>query len=156
RLDRPYPLRANPHMHLLEAALVWTSIDPDPRWREFADELVDLCKTRFVDSGRGPVLETFDPQWRPLDQNGVYRVEPGHNYEWAWLLMRWERLTGGDAGAFPVQMIDFAETHGYDPARGVAMNEVWSDGSASDATARLWPQTERLKAWLAVAQQTHG
>jgi mannose-6-phosphate isomerase len=45
-----------------------------------------------------------------------------------------ERLTG------------FARTHGICAQRGVCINEVLTDGSVHDATARLWPQTERIKA----------
>ncbi|MFD2250545.1 mannose-6-phosphate isomerase [Pseudochelatococcus lubricantis] len=156
RLDKPFPLRSNPHMHLLEASLAWLPLDPDPRWRELADTVVALFLSRFVDRERGILRETFGADWTPVEDAGRCRVEPGHNYEWAWLLMRWEALTGGDAGAFPLGMVGFAETHGYDPLRRVAVNEVWSDGSASDGKARLWPQTERLKAWLAVARRSQG
>jgi len=37
---------------------------------------------------------------------------------------------------------------GVDAGRNVAMNAVWEDFSVRDANARLWPQTERLKAAL--------
>ncbi|MDP9065080.1 MAG: AGE family epimerase/isomerase, partial [Pseudomonadota bacterium] len=42
------------------------------------------------------------------------------------------------------------EEHGVDANRGVAINEMWDDMTAKDLTAKLWPQTERLKAWCAV------
>jgi mannose-6-phosphate isomerase len=40
---------------------------------------------------------------------------------------------------------------GVDPGRGVAVNALWDDFSVRDGSARLWPQTEWLKAalWLA-------
>ena len=38
---------------------------------------------------------------------------------------------------------------GIDARRGVAVNAVLTDGTTRDATARLWPQTERLKAAVA-------
>jgi mannose-6-phosphate isomerase len=37
------PQRANPHMHLLEAALAWFAVDDDPAWRRLADGLAALC-----------------------------------------------------------------------------------------------------------------
>ena len=40
-------LRANPHMHLLEAALAWLSFDPNPLWRDLADEIVALVSRSF-------------------------------------------------------------------------------------------------------------
>lgn len=154
RLDAVGPLRANPHMHLLEAALAWIEQDDAPEWRAFADELVDLFQTRFFDRRIGAVLEDFDHDWRPLADGARYRIEPGHNFEWAWLLMRWEHLTGGDAGGLPAAMIRFSENNGVDPGRRVAVNAVWEDGLMADGNARLWPQTERLKAWLAVAARS--
>jgi mannose/cellobiose epimerase-like protein (N-acyl-D-glucosamine 2-epimerase family) len=154
--EKPFPLRSNPHMHLLEAALAWIVVDDDPEWRALADEIVALFRGSFFDEAHGVVREYFTADWEAIEEGGRCRVEPGHNYEWAWLLMRWEKLTGGNAGACAGRMIDFAETYGYDPDRHVAINEFWTDGRPCDQTARLWPQTERLKAWLAVAEQSSG
>ncbi|WJH41116.1 AGE family epimerase/isomerase [Aliirhizobium terrae] len=154
--EKPFPLRSNPHMHLLEAALAWIAIDDDPRWRILADEIVLLFQQHFFDEASGVVREYFTADWSPIRDDGQCRIEPGHNYEWAWLLMRWEKLTGGHAGDCADRMINFAETYGYDPVRHVAINELWTDGRPCDRTARLWPQTERLKAWLAVAEASHG
>src|SRR4051812_44083214 len=35
--------QSDPHMHLFEAALAWEQLSPDPRWRELADEVAELC-----------------------------------------------------------------------------------------------------------------
>ena len=43
-------------------------------------------------------------------------------------------------------LIDRTEDRGVDPARGVAINALYGDGRVRDARARLWPQTERIKA----------
>ncbi len=51
-------------------------------------------------------------------------------------------------------MARFGRRHGLDPVRGVAINEVLTDGSVRNAAARLWPQTERLKAALARLRRT--
>jgi mannose-6-phosphate isomerase len=152
----PYPLRSNPHMHLLEAALAWMAVDANPLWRALADEIVALFKSRFYDPEQGVVREYFSADWDVIDEGGRWRIEPGHNYEWAWLLIRWSQQTGGKIGDRAERMTAFAENHGVDPARRVAVNEVWSDGLIADANARLWPQTERLKAWLALAEMRDG
>jgi mannose/cellobiose epimerase-like protein (N-acyl-D-glucosamine 2-epimerase family) len=154
--EKPFPLRSNPHMHLLEAALAWVAIDDDPDWRALADEIVALFRGCFFDDATGVVREYFTPDWRAIEEEGRCRIEPGHNYEWAWLLMRWEAVTGSNAGDCAGRMVNFAETYGYDAQRHVAINEFWSDGLPCDQTARLWPQTERLKAWLAIAARSHG
>jgi mannose-6-phosphate isomerase len=143
-------------MHLFEAALAWMAIDPNPVWRELADEIAELFRNYFYDASESVVRENFTAEWRALDDNGRYRVEPGHHYEWAWLLLRWERMTGGNTENAPRAMIDFAETHGYDAHRHVAFNECWNDGEPHDEAARLWPQTERLKAWLKIAESSVG
>jgi len=41
---------------------------------------------------------------------------------------------------------------GVDLGRGVAVNELWDDMTPKDASAKLWPQTERVKAWCAVLE----
>ncbi len=51
-------------------------------------------------------------------------------------------------------MAGFARRHGLDHSRGVAINEVLVDGSIRNPAARLWPQTERLKAALARYRRT--
>jgi mannose-6-phosphate isomerase len=43
-------------------------------------------------------------------------------------------------------LIEIGEGPGVDPARGVAINQLLDDMSVHDAQARLWPQTERIKA----------
>ena len=75
-------------------------------------------------------------------------LEPGHHYEWAFLLDRWAKLTGRDRPAEVAKLIAFADAKGLDQKRQVAINGIKLDGSADDATARLWPQTERIRAYL--------
>ena len=75
-------------------------------------------------------------------------LEPGHHYEWAFLLDRWAKLTGRDRPAEVAKLIAFADAKGLDQKRRVAINGIKLDGSAYDATARLWPQTERIRAYL--------
>ena len=45
-------------------------------------------------------------------------------------------------------MIAFADRNGIDRQRRVAVNTITLDGAVADATARLWPQTERLRAYV--------
>ena len=46
------------------------------------------------------------------------------------------------------RLIAFADANGVDRQRRVAVNGIKLDGSVADATARLWPQTERIRAYL--------
>jgi len=139
-------------MHLLEASLAWEEVAPDAQWRAMADEIAELCLRCFIDPATGAVREYYDGDWQALTDPAGAVVEPGHQFEWAWLLIRWGQLRGRpDAITAARRLIALAEAHGVDPVRGLAVNELNADLSLRDARARLWPQTERIKAHLALA-----
>ena len=146
------PLLANPHMHLLEAALSWIRISNDAAWSALAAEIVALALSRFIDPVSGAVREHFDADWTPLAGIAGRIVEPGHQFEWAWLLLRWDGVEGGSAHQAAVRLVQLGETHGI--RDGVAINELLDDFSVRDGEARLWPQTERLKAAVRMAAMT--
>ncbi len=152
---RSLPLRANPHMHIFEASLAWMAsgaTSSQPEWCALADEIGQLCLRRFIDSDSGVLRELYDGDWKPMPGEAGRIVEPGHMFEWAWLLHRWGGLRGDTAAvAAGRRLVQIAETHGIDAQRGVAFNELWDDLTPKDRMARLWPQTERIKAWLSVA-----
>ncbi|WP_348674533.1 AGE family epimerase/isomerase [uncultured Abyssibacter sp.] len=154
-VPRRLPLLANPHMHILEACLAWIETGPaagDDGWDRLADEIVELCLDRFLHPDSGALREFFDGDWMPVAGEDGRIVEPGHQYEWAWLLKRWGRLRGrDDALAAAGRLVEIAETWGVDAERGVAFNEIFDDFTPRDRDARIWPQTERIKAWLALA-----
>lgn len=138
--------RQNPHMHLLEAFLVLAEASGRSRFRRAAQSIADLSREKFIDPSSGALLEYFTQDL--LRARGIEGkiVEPGHCFEWAWLF---ERLfdAGWAAGAsVSDRLTHFARARGIDCKRNVAFNEVLTDGSVHDGTARLWPQTERLKA----------
>jgi mannose-6-phosphate isomerase len=143
------PRRSNPHMHLLEAALAWMVVDDDPAWRKMADGIALLCLKRFIDPASGALREFFAEDWSPAAGIEGRICEPGHHYEWAFLLDRWARLTARRRPEQVSQLIVFADTRGLDPKRAVVINSVLSDGGAHDQVARLWAQAERARVYLA-------
>jgi mannose/cellobiose epimerase-like protein (N-acyl-D-glucosamine 2-epimerase family) len=147
------PLLSNPHMHLLEAALAWRTMSSDPLWDDLADEIVALALDRFIDSQNGVLRESFAEDWSPLDGLAGRLVEPGHLYEWAWLLLRWGNLR--DSVIVARRLVAIADRYGV--RDGVVINSLLDDLTAYNAHARLWPQTERLKvsARLAVADESY-
>ncbi|HEY1725883.1 MAG TPA: AGE family epimerase/isomerase [Steroidobacteraceae bacterium] len=146
------PLLSNPHMHLLEAALSWCSISDEPMWRALADEIIGLALTHFIDAGSGALREQFDQQWSPLPGIAGRIVEPGHQFEWSWLLLCWRSDRDLQALRAARRLAQIGETHGV--RGGVAINELLDDFSVHNAEARLWPQTERLKAAARLAATT--
>ncbi len=152
---RTLPLQSNPHMHLFEATLAWTEVSNDPIWQAQADEIAELCLSKFIEPNLGCVREYFDGDWNASAGVEGLKFEPGHQFEWGWLLLRWGKAKSRpDAIAAARKMIALAETHGIDPVRGVAYNVLLSDLSVHDAQSRLWPQTERIKAGILLAQMT--
>jgi mannose-6-phosphate isomerase len=143
----PHPFQANCHMHLFESALAWEEAGGGAEWAGLADEIAGLSLTKFIDPASGALREFFDAQWDALTGEGGL-VEPGHQFEWAWLLERWGRARGDRAALAAAARLYATGLEGVDPARQVAMNALWDDFSVRDADARLWPQTERLKAAL--------
>jgi mannose-1-phosphate guanylyltransferase / mannose-6-phosphate isomerase len=154
RENGPHPYQANCHMHLFESALAWEA-NRGGVWASLSDELADLALRRFVDSQTGRVREFFGADWQALTGEAGL-LEPGHQFEWAWLLQRWGGLRGAPEALEAAKRLFAAGLQGIDPDRQVAVNALWDDFSVRDATARLWPQTERLKAALALGGEAEA
>jgi mannose/cellobiose epimerase-like protein (N-acyl-D-glucosamine 2-epimerase family) len=146
------PLLSNPHMHLLEASLAWLDVGGGSEWRTLADELGELALSHLIDPATGMLHESFDNSWKPTSDAPGRLIEPGHQFEWAWLLMRWGQRRA-DVREAALRLIDVAETHGVQG--GVAIYAIVNDTSIHDGSARLWAQTERLRA-AALAARLYG
>ena len=138
------PFRQNPHMHMFEAAWSHSLVSDEKHWRQTVDDLRALFIAKLRDPRTGAVTEYFDETWKRLPGSTGQVVEPGHCLEWAWLF--YEVFDDAEAHAVGDGLTEFARRHGICPTRDVAINEVRLDGAVLDYDARLWPQTERLKA----------
>jgi mannose/cellobiose epimerase-like protein (N-acyl-D-glucosamine 2-epimerase family) len=139
---------SNPHMHLLEAYMAWAEIGNDAGWTEGVQRLVELALTRFIRSD-GALGEFYRSTWQPTPGIAGSSIEPGHQFEWAWLLLRCKRWLRRPLHEPALRLIAIGEQYGvYD---GVVINALCDDLTAHDAGARLWPQCERLKAALLAA-----
>lgn len=141
-----HPYQANCHMHLLESSLAWEAAGVGS-WVALSDELAELALSKFIDPESGVLREFFDADWRSLGGE-VGLVEPGHHFEWAWLLERWGRARNETRGTAAALRLYKNGLRGIDVGRQVAVNALWEDFTVRDANARFWPQTERLKATL--------
>lgn len=144
-----HPFQANAHMHLLEAAIAWEQADGGGAWTALADELTELALTRFIDPDSGALHEFFDAEWRPLaGEAGL--IEPGHQFEWAWLLARRPNARRMAAA----RRLFEVGRRGVDRGLGVVVNALHPNLTLRDPAARLWPQTEHLKAALILGDET--
>ncbi|MEM6534529.1 MAG: AGE family epimerase/isomerase [Pseudomonadota bacterium] len=142
------PRRANPHMHLLEAALAWHDATGHPQAMGIAKRVVELFETRFFDPTTNIMAEYFEADWQPVQKGQKAIWEPGHHYEWATLLASYDERTGHDTLSWRRRLIRQADQYGRDPASGFAVNTRDHDGCASNSNRRLWPQLEMFRAHL--------
>jgi mannose/cellobiose epimerase-like protein (N-acyl-D-glucosamine 2-epimerase family) len=148
------PHQQNPHMHLFEAAIFLTAFSGRSAFRALADELFALARDRLIDPVTGTLAEYFDADWRPIAVNGSICVEPGHHYEWVWLLHRYAALANeADASALADRLFGFARDHGHDPKTGLVFATVSPAGVSVGADFRAWPNTELLKAQIAMRER---
>lgn len=137
------PRRQNPHMHMFEALLALHAASNDPAYLSRATSIAHLFRDTFFDAKHGALPEYFDDAWRA---NADAVVEPGHHFEWSWLLHKWNAAGGGDLGAIAERLRVHGEVYGVDLASAAVFDEVHPDGRPRTQTSRLWPHTERIKA----------
>ncbi|MBY0422074.1 MAG: AGE family epimerase/isomerase [Parvularculaceae bacterium] len=139
------PRRQNPHMHLFEALLALAAVDPSRDYLARAATLAALFERRFVDRSTSALVEYFDDGWTPL----AGHVEPGHHFEWSWLLGEHARATRRPPS--PTQRALYTAALPFLDAEGQAPQTAMIGGGAVDATRRAWTQTETLKAHVAMS-----
>jgi mannose-6-phosphate isomerase len=146
---RPDLNRQNPNMHLIEAFVALYEASAAAAHRDHAFAIADLLVRHLVDTATGTLGEYFDASWRPDPATG-HRVEPGHQFEWCWLLHRFARVFDRpDVLATADALFGFADRHGLDRARGGVYDEIDRSGRVLLGTKRLWPLTEYIKALAA-------
>lgn len=152
--DHPY--QSNAHMHLLEACLAWENVSDDPIWIEASDRVVLLAENHFIDADKGFLREYFDANWKPAAGEDGRRIEPGHQFEWAWLLMNYaKKRSRPDIYDKALRLYEHGRA-GLCSATGVVVDALDDSGRIVSSTARLWPQTEWLRAALLLAQESQG
>lgn len=145
------PRRQNPHMHLLEAMLALYEAFKDERYLQRATGIVELAADRFMYGDPLALGEYFTADWSAAEGSEGTMFEPGHHFEWTWLLNQYATSAGRtDAQPLAQQLFLTAESQGVEPATGLAYDECCRDNGVIRASKRLWLQTEALKAHVAI------
>ncbi|MHC8364969.1 AGE family epimerase/isomerase [Pseudomonas sp. ZT5P21] len=129
----------NPLMHLAEAFLATLSVRKDAAVQ---DALVALCtamQKRFIDPQHGVLME------KPLGAVDNW-FEPGHQFEWYFLLESSPLLRGSALHASLDRAFAFTEHLGVDQPSGAVRAMLTLDGQSKDGTQRIWAQAEYLRA----------
>jgi mannose-1-phosphate guanylyltransferase/mannose-6-phosphate isomerase len=145
------PRRSNPHMHLLEAYLAWFDVTGERQWLDRCAPTVDLFVSRFFDADTWTIGEYFNEDWSQYEGEKGGWTEPGHHFEWAWLLIGFAKATGQPKLIKHARKLyASAIANGLNRATGLAYDAVSKDGFPLVRTSRSWPQTEALKAAIAL------
>lgn len=148
--NRPWR-RSNPHMHLLETFLAWYSVTGNKDFLQRADRLVDLFRHHFFDADNWTLGEYFTQQWQAAPGETGDICEPGHHFEWASLLVTHADYTRKrDFVRLARKLYASAIANGLNRATGLAYNSISRHGMPIDRDSRSWPQTEVIKAAIAL------
>jgi mannose/cellobiose epimerase-like protein (N-acyl-D-glucosamine 2-epimerase family) len=141
----------NPHMHLFEAMLAWFEATGREMFLARAAELYGMMAARFFQHQTGILAEYFDGSWNPRGGIAGRICEPGHHFEWSWLLRRYAKLSGRGDSSIARALKQFGDRYGSD-SEGFIVDELLDDGRVHKTSRRCWPHTELIKAEVAAAE----
>jgi mannose/cellobiose epimerase-like protein (N-acyl-D-glucosamine 2-epimerase family) len=151
----------NANMHMCEAMLAAYQASDDVRYLDRALVLADHITRRQAALADGLVWEHYDTQWRidwdynKDDPKHLFRpwgFQPGHQTEWAKLLMILEPLllerNREESWILPTarHLFDTAVKHSWDETHGGLCYGFAPDGSVCDDDKYFWVQAESLAA----------
>jgi mannose/cellobiose epimerase-like protein (N-acyl-D-glucosamine 2-epimerase family) len=158
----------NANMHMCEAMLAAYEATGEQRYLDRALLLARRMTVEQASLAGGLVWEHYDRNWtvdwdynrdNPRHLFRPWGFQPGHQTEWAKLLMILERHTG-EAWLAPKarHLFDTAVERSWDPVAGGLMYGFAPDGSVCDEDKYFWVQAETLAAAarLAVHATTAG
>jgi len=144
--------RQNPHMHLFEACIALYETFGDKAFLQRCQKLHELLVDRFIDHHSGAVREVFSDDWAVAPSEGEGSVEPGHLFEWAWLLGRYEAISGTSDKHRIASLMRMAIVSGLNLNTGRIIDEIREDGTPARRSSRSWPHAEALKALTSIPE----
>lgn len=147
-----YPLEAhitrrqNPHMHLLEGFVAAYHATKQAKYITHIEQICELAHQHFVEPKTHTLREFFKADLTLDDKTG-HLVEPGHHFEWAWLLHQTYNITNRQQDLDLANRLWQSAIKFSQPANGGIINSFdGNTGETVDAEKRIWPITEYLKA----------
>lgn len=127
----------NPLMHLAEAFLAVLAVRDDSTVQTALLALTEAMQAHFIDAEQSVMLE------KPRGAVDNW-FEPGHQFEWFYLLDSSPLLRGGALHTSLDRAFAYAEAVGVKDGAVLAM--LSPQGEVRDATQRIWAQAEYLRA----------
>jgi mannose/cellobiose epimerase-like protein (N-acyl-D-glucosamine 2-epimerase family) len=102
------------------------------------------------------VFEHLDEDGQPSGEEGNL-IQPGHLYEWYWLVNEYADIAGLPAyRAACTPIVGWADRWGVDPGAGGIYDMVDTGGNIVSHRKRIWPVTECIKALVTLARSSGG
>ena len=103
------------------------------------------------------IPEEFHLDWTVDRTRRGDRISVGHQFEWAWLLMRAEKVAPEAVNPRRIdQLMDFALRHGWDEEHGGVYCATDERGAVVDEKKGFWENCEAVLALLWYARRTGG
>ena len=145
-LDEQALRRQNPHMHLLEGFIAAFEATNDKKYIDRIREICQLAEEYFIDPQNHTLREFYNSDLSFNTEKG-HIVEPGHHFEWVWLLHQTYTITGRKQDlALAKQLWQVATLYGMGQLGSIVNSIDGNTFHVIDADKRIWPITEYLKA----------
>jgi hypothetical protein len=136
--------RQNPNMQLMEAYLALHEATGRRHDLDRAVAIGELFTSKLFDRTHEALSELHDDDWYTANPKSAW-FEPGHHFEWVWLLRRLARSAPVSVDSDAKALFSRAATEGVD-AEGFAIDRVDMASGRRTATRRCWSTCEYVKA----------
>ena len=148
----------NANMHTVEALIAAFETTGAARYLDRAERVAHKFTVELAAAANGQVWEHYDSDWqhdwdynidKPDDLFKPWGFQPGHQVEWAKLLLQLDAHRPADWHlAIAAPLYDTAMERGWDIAHGGLVYGYAPDGSFADTTKHFWVQAEAIAtAW---------
>jgi len=145
---------ANTHLHLMEALTELYEVTLEDEIKRSLEECLRLNATYFYPKDPGKSCFHRQPDWQEVTDPKSAGLSYGHNVEFAWLMIRAQRVLGAAPGWDQFYAhLNHALKYGYDHERGGVYSRGSDDKPATDTDKVWWVQAEMLAALTDALQQ---
>ncbi|KZN12961.1 AGE family epimerase/isomerase [Marinomonas sp. TW1] len=145
-LDISQTRRQNPHMHLLEGYIAAFKVTQKEAYKQTIQSLLTLALTHFYDEKTKTLREFFHHDWQLHSEKGS-QIEPGHHFEWVWLLFQANQIIPHSDHTDLAQSLWITATRHGMANNGGIYNQIDAETyQPLDREKRIWPITEYIKA----------
>ncbi len=138
---------ANTHLHFMEALTELYEATHDNEVRQSLEEALKINSTWFYPSDPSKSAFHRQPDWQPVTARSSAGLSYGHNVEFAWLMIRAEKMLGRELSWAQFDAhLQHALKYGYDHTRGGLYSRGFDNQPATDTDKVWWVQAEMLAA----------